>query len=98
MLIGTLNNCSGATITSCPITFHWEVLFVIEVDSQPSCVGPTIFLLGSCRNSGRFIVYCLSLSFSLASVRNTSRSEEHTSELQSRFDLVCRLLLDKKIL
>src|SRR5699024_11347364 len=26
----------------------------------------------------------------------TSRSEEHTSELQSRFDLVCRLLREKK--
>src|SRR5699024_12394008 len=32
------------------------------------------------------------------SFRPTSerRSEEHTSELQSRFDLVCRLLLEKK--
>src|SRR2546428_11376751 len=27
---------------------------------------------------------------------NTFRSEEHTSELQSRSDLVCRLLLEKK--
>src|SRR5699024_12153725 len=27
---------------------------------------------------------------------NLIRSEEHTSELQSRFDLVCRLLLEKK--
>src|SRR5699024_11836971 len=27
---------------------------------------------------------------------NMLRSEEHTSELQSRFDLVCRLLLEKK--
>src|SRR5437868_12653135 len=26
----------------------------------------------------------------------SKRSEEHTSELQSRFDLVCRLLLEKK--
>src|SRR5207249_6245649 len=26
---------------------------------------------------------------------NFKRSEEHTSELQSRFDLVCRLLLEK---
>src|SRR5699024_12140910 len=26
---------------------------------------------------------------------STTRSEEHTSELQSRFDLVCRLLLEK---
>src|SRR5699024_11894637 len=28
--------------------------------------------------------------------RRATRSEEHTSELQSRFDLVCRLLLEKK--
>src|SRR5207249_5131817 len=28
--------------------------------------------------------------------RRQPRSEEHTSELQSRFDLVCRLLLEKK--
>src|SRR5699024_11220207 len=28
--------------------------------------------------------------------RRRRRSEEHTSELQSRFDLVCRLLLEKK--
>src|SRR5207249_10507318 len=27
---------------------------------------------------------------------DTTRSEEHTSELQSRFDLVCRLPLEKK--
>src|SRR2546421_2090194 len=29
-------------------------------------------------------------------VRERVRSEEHTSELQSRSDLVCRLLLEKK--
>src|SRR2546428_915918 len=28
--------------------------------------------------------------------RDAARSEEHTSELQSRSDLVCRLLLEKK--
>src|SRR5438874_5111744 len=28
--------------------------------------------------------------------KNKARSEEHTSELQSRRDLVCRLLLEKK--
>src|SRR5207249_9172779 len=31
-----------------------------------------------------------------AAHRSGRRSEEHTSELQSRFDLVCRLLLEKK--
>src|SRR5438309_3616504 len=29
-------------------------------------------------------------------VRGSCRSEEHTSELQSQFHLVCRLLLEKK--
>src|SRR5699024_11960875 len=28
-------------------------------------------------------------------IASRQRSEEHTSELQSRFDLVCRLLLEK---
>src|SRR5699024_11329536 len=36
------------------------------------------------------------LRSSLVHRRPSSRSEEHTSELQSRFDLVCRLLLEKK--
>src|SRR5207249_12309902 len=31
-----------------------------------------------------------------AHAASAERSEEHTSELQSRFDLVCRLLLEKK--
>src|SRR5438105_10517216 len=31
-----------------------------------------------------------------ARLKSLSRSEEHTSELQSRVDLVCRLLLEKK--
>src|SRR2546430_7755863 len=31
-----------------------------------------------------------------AAVRPASRSEEHTSELQSQSNLVCRLLLEKK--
>src|SRR5699024_11456261 len=33
---------------------------------------------------------------SCGSARASRRSEEHTSELQSRFDLVCRLLLEEK--
>src|SRR5438067_8815422 len=31
-----------------------------------------------------------------SAIPDAIRSEEHTSELQSRFDLVCRLLLEKK--
>src|SRR5260370_22484733 len=33
---------------------------------------------------------------STLSIRRTRRSEEHTSELQSHLNLVCRLLLEKK--
>src|SRR5690349_22994350 len=35
-------------------------------------------------------------SMALANLSSNARSEEHTSELQSRRDLVCRLLLEKK--
>src|SRR5690606_40735015 len=35
-------------------------------------------------------------SWACTSVRSSYRSEEHTSELQSRENLVCRLLLEKK--
>src|SRR5438067_2931053 len=37
-----------------------------------------------------------SLAYEANQLLAKSRSEEHTSELQSRFDLVCRLLLEKK--
>src|SRR5699024_12794436 len=35
-------------------------------------------------------------TYETLSLTSNGRSEEHTSELQSRFDLVCRLLLEKK--
>src|SRR2546422_2631430 len=38
----------------------------------------------------------VALTPSRASGRGFQRSEEHTSELQSRLHLVCRLLLEKK--
>src|SRR5699024_11698058 len=42
-----------------------------------------------------FIFIC-QIIFLFISIAKDPRSEEHTSELQSRFELVCRLLLDKK--
>src|SRR2546428_10119594 len=52
---------------------------------------------GSCR--GRDDGWCairLRNRQTPGSARRSNRSEEHTSELQSRSDLVCRLLLEKK--
>src|SRR5699024_12365759 len=40
--------------------------------------------------------FALRHSESMRNVVRKYRSEEHTSELQSRFDLVCRLRLEKK--
>src|SRR6266481_10215009 len=37
-----------------------------------------------------------SITRSTPSTQGRTRSEEHTSELQSQFHLVCRLLLEKK--
>src|SRR5204862_8110681 len=51
-----------------------------EAATQPECVRQALALY---------------LSQLPVAVRQT-RSEEHTSELQSRRDLVCRLLLEKK--
>src|SRR5438309_3819457 len=40
--------------------------------------------------------WALAIAQSRAANDNPARSEEHTSELQSQFHLVCRLLLEKK--
>src|SRR6478752_306653 len=52
-------------------------------------------LLGRSAPAGWFAAYVPWLVLA-AWWRSSSRSEEHTSELQSRLHLVCRLLLEKK--
>src|SRR5699024_3133363 len=52
----------------------------------------SIGLLG---NAAEILPEILGSDFKIDVVTD-QRSEEHTSELQSRFDLVCRLLLEKK--
>src|SRR5690554_7874626 len=60
--------------------------------STPSCTAHTAASTRERRLS--FLSRCLTCTFTVPSVM--SRSEEHTSELQSRPHLVCRLLLEKK--
>src|SRR5690349_24154587 len=58
--------------------------------NTPACAGPAPPNAKSTKSRG-------SNPFSTVILRMMSaRSEEHTSELQSRRDLVCRLLLEKK--
>src|SRR3989449_8165131 len=51
-------------------------------------------LLGS--NAFRTQLYGMDSTVRWRPLRRSIRSEEHTSELQSRLHLVCRLLLEKK--
>src|SRR2546422_8112243 len=64
--------------------FPYTTLFRSPPES--SCGPPCLF--STPRRSARFVTQ--------AAVRAEGRSEEHTSELQSRLHLVCRLLLEKK--
>src|SRR5687768_17710665 len=48
------------------------------------------------KRAGGGMVYTRDLKFRAARLVGSNRSEEHTSELQSRLHLVCRLLLEKK--
>src|SRR2546429_7872816 len=51
---------------------------------------------GSAIRPGRHQLHAHAATTPLARTAGQDRSEEHTSELQSRLHLVCRLLLEKK--
>src|SRR5438067_10803389 len=64
-----------------------------------TCTGMMLALKHSTQIRGIITRHEQAASFmacGYAMYTNHLRSEEHTSELQSRFDLVCRLLLEKK--
>src|SRR3712207_6915351 len=76
---------SGTRVHSCPVGPHWAAERNLTHDSKCSPRGcPAAH---ASRPSSRPVG---------AGTRNRPRSEEHTSELQSRQYLVCRLLLEKK--
>src|SRR5437868_11386746 len=60
--------------------------------------SPDLVLLGQQSDDGECytIGAIVADHLQMPSLTQVIRSEEHTSELQSRFDLVCRLLLEKK--
>src|SRR5207249_6995728 len=58
--------------------------------------APAATLFGPTRKERLVAAAGLTVTVSRWVIGTPARSEEHTSELQSRFDLVCRLLLEKK--
>src|SRR2546428_5553871 len=67
---------------------RWPISVVSSAIDGVSTIRPS--LSSPSFNKGK------KLSLLKALTGSTARSEEHTSELQSRSDLVCRLLLEKK--
>src|SRR5436305_5438688 len=72
--------------------------------AQMTIMGTDMFMLGhystkalaSATLGNTIFFFAWLLGFGPAARRRKRRSEEHTSELQSRPHLVCRLLLEKK--
>src|SRR5690606_42071903 len=66
-------------------------------DALPISVPHELIEAGRVDGAGMLRTYwSIVLPISVPSFRTIDRSEEHTSELQSRENLVCRLLLEKK--
>src|SRR5438094_4165755 len=65
--------------------------------AKPSGRKRTVFIIMGVVLLGLVAVGARRWIYSLSHVStDNARSEEHTSELQSPYDLVCRLLLEKK--
>src|SRR5699024_12687829 len=77
--------------------FPYTTLFRSDVFSFSSCPAPKAFIteipIPSFSQRRYNAIRSSTLPMPYSPFR---RSEEHTSELQSRFDLVCRLLLETK--
>src|SRR3712207_8349200 len=73
--------------------FPYTTLFRSTCWCHPGDVMPDAYPLS---RSSRSKLYRMRAWSAVVPVRDTARSEEHTSELQSRQYLVCRLLLEKK--
>src|SRR2546425_3202133 len=61
-----------------------------------TCCGPPASRSGAGRVAAPMLAHSAGRRVQRASATRKSRSEEHTSELQSLAYLVCRLLLEKK--
>src|SRR5699024_12008400 len=100
----TLHIRISASLTSPP--FPYPTLFrshkVITVDTEflrETTYYPLLCVVQMASADEAVVVDALAPGIDLKpffELMSNERSEEHTSELQSRFDLVCRLLLDKK--
>src|SRR5207249_12151717 len=86
----------GHVLTRLWLLFVYYFFFLMIRPPPRSTLFPYTTLFRSARALGPRIRRLLDPRASDLEAPSRARSEEHTSELQSRFDLVCRLLLEKK--
>src|SRR2546422_6070614 len=74
-----------------------DVTKILPVGRAPAWIWIKHYIT-FCRHPLKLVLENVAVSRmrSAMDVQNERRSEEHTSELQSRLHLVCRLLLEKK--
>src|SRR2546426_5854048 len=87
-IFGHFTACLARPATRAPLTSHFSIISALA--SRPSCLRQ----LGG--RSARTAISVISPLASAVGRPRLARSEEHTSELQSPCNLVCRLLLEKK--
>src|SRR5260221_4714008 len=86
---------------SCPLLFLFFFFLMIRRPPRSTLFPYTTLFrsglfLGLPESRGQAFFLGLDVSFRKIPITAAVRSEEHTSELQSHSDLVCRLLLEKK--
>src|SRR5438034_8392528 len=85
----------GPRIAPCQLLVDGERRFAIRRIQLRFPPQPQVSIAGPQQGQGRVLAR-RELVRDLAELVGRLRSEEHTSELQSHSDLVCRLLLEKK--
>src|SRR5699024_12207133 len=78
------------------VIYHTEIHPILQIGILTLFLTFSIWSYKNFKNQQYFFSYLALVIVLILILLLSLRSEEHTSELQSRFDLVCRLLLEKK--
>src|SRR5712692_1454231 len=91
VLLGGIIDVGGTSLAGIPVVFYvMSTSDIVTLPQAEQMAAVTAFL------KAHVVLYVVLAAVGSAFSVFGGRSEEHTSELQSQFHLVCRLLLEKK--
>src|SRR5207253_7744140 len=96
------SSCSSVSFTATPpteiytLSLHDALPISFDHDRAECHAGNDAVASGKMLSAGRRVERLFAQRRAARRMTDDARSEEHTSELQSRGHLVCRLLLEKK--